>query len=428
VVAAPAAAPDPAAPAPSPPKPRALAPVLAAGALAIVAIPAAVLYWASRAGAPAPAASPRPTPSAAKAQVDALTGALVSTQVQLARRELEDKNYAAAARQAENALGLSPGHAEAARLLQEAQQRARELEDAVTAARDLAANGDFEAASLQLARVLELDPRHPAAVELSARLDSLFRTRAANASESMRQARGRAAAAGATQRADFQAAADRARAADAALLKGEFAQATRAYLEARDGFQRAARDASGPAPAALSTPAAPAVTAAAGPSTPPERARETEEAARPAAHAPAPEVARSFAPDSTTVSAAPGRTPSGFETGDVAALKAPEFAGRLVFQIVPPTVHPGEPFVVRVRLVNEGRRSVRVRSLELAVVADGRRSRAGGKVIAASVEAQREAIVAEYSGVWRDLGSWALEAVLTTDRGETVTNRLRSSP
>ncbi|MFN8095355.1 MAG: serine/threonine-protein kinase [Vicinamibacteria bacterium] len=245
----PSAAP-PALPPAAPPtrKGRTLAPVLAIGALAAVAIPAALLFWVARPVAKPPAPAPVATASGS-ARVDALTEALVATQLQLARRELDDKNYAAAARQAENALGLAPGHAEATRVLQEAQARARELEDAVAAARELAAKGDFEAASQQLAQVLELDPRHPAAVELSARLNSLFRTRAANAAESMRQARAQAAAAGATQQADYQAAADRAGAADALLRRNEFAQATRAYLEARDGFDRAARAVARPTPA-----------------------------------------------------------------------------------------------------------------------------------------------------------------------------------
>jgi hypothetical protein len=91
-------------------------------------------------------------------------------------------------------------------------------------------------------------------------------------------------------------------------------------------------------------------------------------------------------------------------------------------------VHPGDPFVVRLRLVNESRRSVRVRSLEVLVVAEGHRTRVDAKTLERSVEGQQEQIVAEYSGVWREAGPWALEAVLTTDRGETVTNRLRSNP
>jgi serine/threonine-protein kinase len=389
---------------------RSAAAIPAASGLVIVAVLAIVGLWRSGAAPPAPT----PAPSAATAEVNALTGALVETQLQLARRELDDKNYASAVRQAESVLGLAAGHPEATRILEEAQQRARELEEAVEAARELAGKGDFEAASQQLARVLELDPRHPAAVDLSTRLNSLFRTRAGNAADSMRAARAQAAQDGAAQQAEYHAAAERAGAADALLARNEFAQATRAYLEARDGFQRAAR--------AVARPAATATAA-------PERLAEpAEAAARPPSRGPAPDPGRSFTTDVTAVSAAAGSTPTGFEAGDVASKKAPDFVGKLLFQVVPPAVHLGDPFVVRLRLVNEGRRSVRVRSLELLVVAEGRRARVDAKVLDDRVEGQREAIVAEYSGVWREARPWALEAVLTTDRGETVRNRLRANP
>ena len=160
-------------------------------------------WWPSPGCGSGAVREPAPMPSAAAAQVGQLTEALVSTQVQLARRELDDKNYAAAARQAESALGLSPGHPEAVRVLGEARERTRELEEAVTSARQLAERGDSEAASQQLSRVLDLDPRHPAAAELSARLNGVFRAQADAAAEAMRQARTQAAAAGAGSDASF---------------------------------------------------------------------------------------------------------------------------------------------------------------------------------------------------------------------------------
>ena len=389
---------------------RSAAPLLAASGLGILALVAVAGLWVRRSPEPAP------TPSAAAAQVGQLTEALVSTQVQLARRELDDKNYAAAARQAESALGLSPGHPEAVRVLGEARERTRELEEAVTSARQLAERGDSEAASQELSRVLDLDPRHPAAAELSARLNGVFRAQADAAAEAMRQARTQAAAAGAGSDASFLAAADRAGAAAALVARGEFADATRSYLEARDGFERAARAAGmravratverGPGVRALTTPAdAPATT------------RATAESASPT---------HVFSTEGTVVSAAPTDGPSGFESGD--SRRPVEFVGRLLFQVVPTTVHAGDPFVVRLRLVNEGRRSVRVRSLEAVMLAEGHRTPVNAKIVQREVEAQREAIVAEYSGEWRERGPWTLEALVVTDRGERIASRLRSNP
>ena len=391
---------------------RSAAALLAASGLGILALAAVAGLWVTRTPAPAP------TPSAATAQVDQLTEALVSTQVQLARRELDNKNYAAAAKQAESALGLSPGHPEAERVLGEARERTRELEEAVTSTRQLAERGDSEAASQQLSRILELDPRHPAAAELSARLNGVFRAQADAAAESMRQARTQAAAAGASAEAAFMAAADGAGAAAALAARGEFADATRGYLEARDGFERAARAARLRA-AATSAPAerGPGVRPVPAPADAPAAARAPAESVSPT-HA--------FTAEGTVVSAAPADGPSGFEGGD--ARRPVEFAGRLLFQVVPTAVHAGDPFVVRLRLVNEGRRPVRVRSLEAVVLAEGRRTTVGAKIVQREVEPQREAIVAEYSGEWHDTGPWMLEALIVTDRGERIASRLRSNP
>jgi hypothetical protein len=97
------------------------------------------------------------------------------------------------------------------------------------------------------------------------------------------------------------------------------------------------------------------------------------------------------------------------------------------FEVLPPAVRQGEPFVVRIHLRNDGKRSVKVRGVALAAVVDGRRAAAPVKALQREVPAQARALVAEYSGVWGEASSWALEAVVTADRDETVTSRLRAN-
>jgi tetratricopeptide (TPR) repeat protein len=410
---------------------RRLALVLAASGLGLSTLVAVAFLWARRTPAPAPA------PSAPAAQVGQLAEALVATQVQLAQRELDDKNYAAAVKQAESALGLSPRNGDATRVLETARERSRELEEAVAAARRFVEEGDTESASQQLARMLELDPRHPAAAELSARLNGVFRAQADAAAESMRQARAQAAGAGATSDEAFTAATDRGLAAARLAAQGEFADATRAYLEARDGFARAFRAArSSRPPVAKPVPAVAAegpreAQARTEPTADPTRATRAMATPEPHAATRAPAesapATRGFSVERTVVSASPANGPSGFDSNDLTARRPAEFAGRLLFQVVPPLPHAGDPFVVRLRLVNEGRRAVRVRQLETAVLADGRRTPVSSKILLSDVEPQREGIVAEYSGVWHEVASWAFEAVVITDRGEKVASRLRSN-
>jgi hypothetical protein len=83
--------------------------------------------------------------------------------------------------------------------------------------------------------------------------------------------------------------------------------------------------------------------------------------------------------------------------------------------------------VVRIHLLNEGRKTVKIRAVALAALVDGRRVPAAAKPLQKEVRAQSRALVAEYSGVWHAPHEWALEAVVTADKDETVSSRLRAN-
>jgi serine/threonine protein kinase len=177
--------------------------MLAAGTIAVAGLAAGAVVWL-RAPAPAPASdSPGTASNTSAAELSALTHALVETQLQLARRELEDKSYTAAADQAERVLKLDAGNVEARAILEEAGLLSAEIQAAVADARTALETGDSEAASQALARVLELDPRHEAAHELAAQLNSTFRSRAEAAEGSMKAARADAERAQAGASPDF---------------------------------------------------------------------------------------------------------------------------------------------------------------------------------------------------------------------------------
>jgi Tfp pilus assembly protein PilF len=385
---------------------------LAAGAvLALAVIVALASPWVQERPAPGPAAA------ADDAQVGELTKALVATQVQLAQRELDDKDWPAAEDQARSALELAPDHPEAHRILEAAQARLGELDAAVAHARSALGAGDTAAASAHLSRVLELDPRHAAAAELSARLNTVFRTQAEDAADAMRAARSGAETSGAVGSPSFGAAEIAAREAESLVASEEFADATRTFLEARDGFDRAGRSARAQGTRVSSEPvssssAAPAAT------TLPEGPSSVAPEATPAPPR--------FLAETTTVTTPAAGELAGFESDTVDARKAPRFLGRLEFEVLPAEVRPGEPFVVRVRLVNEGRRSVRVEGVALATVEDGRRAAVPARVLQRRVPAGARSLVAEYSGVWSPASSWSLEAVAAVEGDEVVRSRLKS--
>jgi hypothetical protein len=137
--------------------------------------------------------------------------------------------------------------------------------------------------------------------------------------------------------------------------------------------------------------------------------------------------ARTFTADATSVATPAAGGIEGFDSSDVSSRRPPQFVGRMEFEVLPPAVRPGEPFVVRIHLRNDGRRGVKVRAVSLAAVVDGRRDPAPVKPLQREVPPQSRAIVAEYSGVWGGALAWALEAVVTADRNETVSSRLRAN-
>ena len=86
--------------------------------------------------------------------------------------------------------------------------------------------------------MLEIDPNHPVAAELSSQLNSRFKEEADRARREMRSAANGAERAGASM-ADSASAVSLARQAEELFLKNQFMAATQKFLESRDGYERA---------------------------------------------------------------------------------------------------------------------------------------------------------------------------------------------
>jgi len=374
-------------------------PLLIGAALALLAL-AVAGSWLWLRSRPAPVA---PAPAA----TDALTQELVRKQLRLARAELDDKNYRVAISEAEGVLKLAPGEPDARSVIAAAKEKLDELDRSVAEARRLVETGDTAGASHELGHLLELDPRHPAAAELTVQLNSAFRAQAEAAAVDLRAARDGASKAGVAPEA-LRAADQSAQQADELMAKEEFAEAARTSLEARDTLDRARRSAAPRRTAAAQRPDAAAV------------------ASVPEAAAATPPPTRGFTADATSVSASGRGGPAGFDGAQMAG-RATQFNGRVEFEVLPPAVRAGQPFVVRIHLRNDGRKSVKIRGLALAAVVDGQRVPASVVPLLKEVRGQSRALVAEYSGVWASPREWALEAVVTADKDEKVTSRLKAN-
>jgi tetratricopeptide (TPR) repeat protein len=355
----------------------------------------------------------RSTPSAEAAKTEALTRALVTSQLKLASRDLEDKNYKSAAEQAEAVLKLSPGSDDARRILQTANAREVEIAASVAAARKALEAADTAKASQELQHVLELDPRQRAAGELTARLNSVFKSRAEQASRFMKQARAEAEPTGAAGSEGFTHATSLARDAEALFKKGEYADATRAFLESRDAFDRIRR--------AVKAPLEPPTKAGAGPeiAAPPTMAPAQSGQAEPA-------LARRFLGGKTTIaSRSEGGSLEGFDAADVRKQRVPDLAGRIEFEVTPDAVKAGEAYWIRIYLVNESRKTARVKTLSGVITVNGKPSPSSLGPLTRELAPQQRALVGEMTGKWPDgVSSWSLDVVVTTDRDETGKSRL----
>ena len=195
-------------------------------------------------------------------QLGTLKTQLLASQVQLAQKALEDKDYKGATSHAAEALKLDPANVDARRVEEKARLALGELDTTAGSVRDALKAGDYSAAARGLEKLLSLDPNHPAVADLSAQLNKHFRSQADEARQTARGAQGAAAQARAKALPDYAAAAALSREGESAFGRGEYAVAARKWLDARDGFERAqraaaeARAAQTPPPATTTLPAA----------------------------------------------------------------------------------------------------------------------------------------------------------------------------
>ena len=186
--------------------------------------------------------SPQAQPPAGQEQGN-LTEVIVTNGVELARADLANKDYEAAARRAEDVLKLAPTSAEARGVLDQAREAQRQIAEAVAEARGAFGRGDTSAASVALGRVMALDPRQPVIGELSAALKQHFRPQAEDGRRQADGARKAAEEARAVALAGFTQGQKLVTEADALFRRQDYAAAAQKYLESRDAFERAKRQA-----------------------------------------------------------------------------------------------------------------------------------------------------------------------------------------
>ena len=117
---------------------------------------------------------------------------------------------------------------------------------------------------------------------------------------------------------------------------------------------------------------------------------------------------------------------AGFDTGDADVRKAPDFLGRIEFEMTPASaVEPGDAWTLRVYVVNDGKKPIKPTGVTVATTVNG--AGGGGPVPLRTREIapQQRALVAEASGSWREgTSSWATAITVTAGKGESLQNTI----
>ena len=168
----------------------------------------------------------------------AQTRMLLDQMVEVARKNLELKDYKGAVDQADKVIKLDPANADAAQVRDKAKKTLADLDTAADEARAAIQAGDTQRATRAISKVLDIDPHHPVVTELSSQLNSLFKDEADQARRAMRSAATAAERARANA-TESSLAATLTRQADDLYQKGQFMAATQKFVESRDAFERA---------------------------------------------------------------------------------------------------------------------------------------------------------------------------------------------
>lgn len=136
----------------------------------------------------------------------------------------------------------------------------------------------------------------------------------------------------------------------------------------------------------------------------------------------------SFEPGQTRLTSGRAASgPKGFDMTGLEAQRSTEFLGSIEFEVQPPQPRPGEPFEVRIYLLNAGEKDVKIRSLTLTTQNDAGRETTEVHPLVDSLDEGGRALLYTFSSTW-GAGSWGLRAEVLTSRNEKASNFVRWQP
>jgi hypothetical protein len=145
-----------------------------------------------------------------------------------------------------------------------------------------------------------------------------------------------------------------------------------------------------------------------------------------------PSVGRSFVAGKTQAqspeTASPGGIPGFEESAGVNVKKgtqAADLPGKITIEVDPASPKPGDKYVVKVTLLNEGNAPIQVKDLLVSTTVNGKKSSGPVPALVKEVAPHDRAVVREFPDQWREeTTSWTMEVTVRTVRGEIYKNQV----
>ena len=116
---------------------------------------------------------------------------------------------------------------------------------------------------------------------------------------------------------------------------------------------------------------------------------------------------------------------AGFDSSGVNLQKAPDFQGRVEYAMSPASVQPGDPWELKIYVVNEGKKAIKIAALDVATLVNGAPSGTGGAPKNREIAPQQRVIVDQLSGTWpAGVNSWRTEVKITAGKNDSLQSQL----
>ena len=113
---------------------------------------------------------------------------------------------------------------------------------------------------------------------------------------------------------------------------------------------------------------------------------------------------------------------AGFDTGGTDLRQAPDFQGRIEFEMTPPSgIAAGDPWTLRIFVVNDGKKSIEVQGVTATTRINGNGSDGPVAPQTRQIRTQQRVLVGEASGTWSEgTTAWSTQVTVTAKKGDSL--------